>query len=128
MEADMAGTGAPGHGGMAGLAGGHVHRLLALAAALARACNTTGASAAGALDPLPPFGVDTAVLSDRKAVHWAQSLEQLSRFLDGLKVQAAGDLAARTYAHRFTETGASNPAQLLRQSLQLSPRGGVQAP
>ncbi|MGO4385402.1 hypothetical protein, partial [Specibacter sp. RAF43] len=151
MDATTRGPGSTASGTAAGRLGGHIHRLLALAAALAdAAANAAGVDAAGSgavgsdvgagsgdtdafasvadamgSDVGPggcgvPFGVELGVLTDAQAVAWAQELERLGRFLAGLQVQAAGELAGRTRAGRFSEAGITHPAGVLTGSLLLS--------
>ncbi|MGO4384878.1 hypothetical protein AB4Y80_11710, partial [Specibacter sp. RAF43] len=153
MDATTRGPGSTASGTGAGRLGGHIHRLLALAAALAdAAANAAGVDAVGSAvsdvgagsgagdadafasslagSAVPagrgpggggvPFGVELGVLTDAQAVAWAQELERLGRFLAGLQVQAAGELAGRTRAGRFSEAGITHPAGVLTGSLLLS--------
>ncbi|WP_054010307.1 HNH endonuclease signature motif containing protein [Arthrobacter sp. ERGS1:01] len=107
--------------------GGHVHQVLALAAALSRAAVPTPAHTPGSDEADcqystlgTPFGLDLGSLSDASVVDWAQNLEHLGRFLVGMQVQAAGELADRALAGRFEQAGVKNPAELLTVSLNLS--------
>lgn len=67
-----------------------------------------------------PLGVSFDLFSDASLVDWAQKLERVARLLGAFQVQAAGALAQRVRAARFTEIGISKPAALLMTSLQLS--------
>ncbi|WP_146070356.1 hypothetical protein, partial [Arthrobacter sp. GMC3] len=102
--------------------GGHIHRLLALATALVRAAAEPDATATDGLRATvkTPFGLDLGSLPDTSVVDWAQTLEHLGRFLTGLSVQVAGELADRVKAGRFDRNGIKTPVELLTTSLMLS--------
>ncbi|MGA7203703.1 MAG: DUF222 domain-containing protein [Specibacter sp.] len=117
MEATARMPGNPGSTQNGHGAGEHIHRLLALADALATAASPT---TNGQQSPTVPFGLDLASLSDAESIRWAQSLERLNHFLQGLLVQGADDLNQRVDAGRFATTGVRNTAGLLVQSLKLS--------
>lgn len=105
-------------------AGEHIHRLLSLAESLTTAaahCTAASLDSAGK-QPLvhSPLGIELSCLSEKDVVSWAQNLEQLNRHLQGLLVQAAGELSERFYSGRFAENGSRKPIDLLTTSLKLS--------
>ncbi|WP_449373978.1 DUF222 domain-containing protein [Arthrobacter psychrolactophilus] len=105
----------PGQGGSprdGKTAGEHIHQLLTLAGSLVR----TAADA----QLETPLGVQLASLTDHDAAAWAQNLEHLNRYLQGLMVQAAGELSQRVAAGRFQDVGARTSAEYLSSSLKLS--------
>lgn len=121
--------------------GDQVHRLLNLAATLAR---TSGPSPAGSspsdTSSTPtsnngtvgagtygmPLGMDAGSLSDAQSLQWAQDVEALLRWGQALAVQAAGDIEHRVASGRFAETGATGAVALLVQTLQISGREAKQ--
>ena len=104
-------------------AGEHIHRLLDLAASLARAAAYATAPVpdpdAGVRAASVPLGLELGSLTDSELVAWAQTAEHLNSFLQGVLVQAAGELATRTRAGRFAAKGVTDPAGMLVQSLKL---------
>ncbi|WP_165788181.1 HNH endonuclease signature motif containing protein [Arthrobacter glacialis] len=120
MEATARVPGQPGSAQDRRTAGEHIHQLLGLAESLVR----TAVPKPMAPESLPlvssPLGVDLGLLSDDEAVAWAQNLEQLNRHLQGLLVQAAGELSERVYAGRYKDACSRKPAELLTSSLKLS--------
>lgn len=111
-----------------GTAGDHIHRLLALAAALnaaAVAASKDEGELAGAFTDVPhgmvaPLGVELGPLGELQLLAWTQDLECLGRFLAALQVQAAGEVAARSLAGRFDSAGATSAADLLSTTLRVS--------
>ena len=113
--------------------GDHVHQLLHLATALTNAATTATSAAtfgSGATDPAAgssvrenpatvPLGLDLGVFNDAGVVGWAQTLEHLDRFLTGLQVQVAGELASRVRGGRFEADGIKTPVDLLTDALNL---------
>jgi hypothetical protein len=133
MEATAMMPGQPGFPQEGKAAGEHIHQLLGLAASLVRtsvsvgtAAGTTavGTASAGspAVQPLAstPLGLQLGSLTDDEAAAWAQNLEHLNRHLQGLMVQAAGELAERVASGRYHEVGARTPAEYLSSSLKVS--------
>lgn len=105
----------PGQGGSprdGKAAGEHIHQLLALAGSLVRT------AADSQLET--PLGVQLGSLTDHDAAAWAQNLEHLNRYLQGLMVQAAGELSQRVAVGRFQDVGARTAAEYLSSSLKLS--------
>lgn len=101
--------------------GQHIHQLLRLAAALAPSpCADSACADSEEPSVAAPLGVDLAGLTDAQTIAWGQSLEQLQHTLSALQVQAAGDLAARTRAARFSDAGFTKPVALLTTFLTLS--------
>lgn len=125
MEATAQVPGQPGSAQDGNSVGDHIHQLLGLAEALVR---TTATEHAAPGQPAPeeqplvssPLGMDLGSLSDDEAAAWAQNLEHLNRHLQGLLVQAAGELSDRVHAGRYEEACARNPAELLTSSLMIS--------
>ncbi|ALE05100.1 hypothetical protein AL755_05720 [Arthrobacter sp. ERGS1:01] len=119
--------GSPGSTRHGNSAGDHIHRLLDLAEALARAASHgSGAdfgdhpgTRAGEPVAATPLGLELGSLPDRELVAWAQTAEHLNHFLQGVLVQAAGELATRTRAGRFTAKGVTDPAGMLVATLKL---------
>ncbi|WP_026555733.1 HNH endonuclease signature motif containing protein [Arthrobacter sp. 35W] len=108
---DPEGRDAPGRG--VPVAGGHLRAVLRLALA--------AADAAG------PAVVDPAALhlpahTDAQLTTRAAQLESLARHLAALQIHYAGEIAARAAAGRYTGTGATNPINLLAETLQISGR------
>jgi len=67
-----------------------------------------------------PLGLELGTLTDAEAVAWAQQLEQLNRHLQGLLVQAAGELSNRMDDGRYEESESRTPGEFLSTSLRLS--------
>ncbi|MGO2540617.1 MAG: DUF222 domain-containing protein [Specibacter sp.] len=125
MEATAKVPGQPGSAQDGSVAGEHIHQLLGLAEALLRTAATEHATPShSTAEELPlvssPLGMELGSLTDDEAVAWAQNLEHLNRHLQGLLVQAAGELSDRVYAGRYEETCARKPTELLTSSLKLS--------
>lgn len=120
MEATARVPGQPGSTQDRRTAGEHIHQLLGLAESLARAAVPKPMTPESLPLVSSPLGVDLDLLSDDEAVAWAQTLEHLNRYLQGLLVQAAGELSERVYAGRYEEACSRKPAELLTSSLKLS--------
>jgi hypothetical protein len=67
-----------------------------------------------------PFGMDLGGLTDQECVGWAQDLERLARFQQGLAIQVAAEIAQRTTAGRYTAMGVRGPIDMLTQALMIS--------
>lgn len=124
MEATATIPGQPGSTNGSRTAGEHIHHLLALAESLIRTATAKSRANLGtAGEPAllaTPLGLELDALSDDEAAAWAQTLEHLNRHLQGLLVQAAGELSDRVGAGRYQESGARTPAEYLSSSLKLS--------
>ncbi|MDJ0312752.1 DUF222 domain-containing protein [Arthrobacter sp. H35-D1] len=132
METTAKGPGHPGSTQGRRAAGEHLHRLVALAESLVRAASATpGPSADGCLGTSEgvtdtrallstAIGLDLASLSDHEAAAWAQTLEHLNHFLQGLTVDSAGDLAERVSAGRYQGAGHQKPVDFVSSSLNIS--------
>ncbi|WP_425861272.1 DUF222 domain-containing protein [Arthrobacter sp. TWP1-1] len=66
-----------------------------------------------------PFGMDMGGLTDQECVGWAQDLEHLARFQQGLAIQVAAEIAQRTTAGRYTAMGVRGPIDMLAQALMI---------
>ncbi|MCQ9164745.1 hypothetical protein MMF96_11835, partial [Arthrobacter sp. STN4] len=127
--ARVPGPGGTGTAAGTSVAGGPIRRLLSLAAALTAAAaratrdaasNGTGGAGGGAAGPVAgvagpggagawegspvvaaPLGVELVALSDGGVLEWARSVEQLSRWVQALQVQAAGELDSRAREGRY---------------------------
>ncbi|WP_427016897.1 DUF222 domain-containing protein [Pseudarthrobacter sp. P1] len=104
--------------------GGHLRRIITLAhAAAAQTSGEANASGTDGAKPGAGCGPDPlalAALPDLELAVLAGQLETLSRHLDALKVRCAGELAVRTLAGRYRDTGAATPVAMLRDALAIS--------
>ncbi|RAN78107.1 hypothetical protein B5P43_17790, partial [Bacillus sp. SRB_336] len=59
-------------------------------------------------------------LGDAELIAWGRTIEQLSRYVQALQVQAAGTIATRTHEGRYLREGHKSPADVLTDALLLS--------
>ncbi|MDO5752979.1 HNH endonuclease signature motif containing protein [Arthrobacter sp.] len=117
METTAKGPGHPGSTQGGRVAGEHLHRLVDLAESLVRAATVTPGPSTLLSTAM---GLDLASLSDDEAAAWAQTLEHLNHFLQGLMVDSAGDLADRVSAGRYQAAGPQKPVDFVSSSLNIS--------
>ncbi|MCQ9164547.1 hypothetical protein, partial [Arthrobacter sp. STN4] len=67
-----------------------------------------------------PLGVELVALSDGGVLEWARSVEQLSRWVQALQVQAAGELDSRAREGRYLCDGQATGMDVLSDVLHLS--------